>query len=40
MTKMRKDYWSVLFGLGNKIEVTAIDRDEAKRLVTEPVAGR
>lgn len=40
MTKMRKDYWSVLFGLGNKIEVTAIDRDDAKRLVTEPVAGR
>lgn len=40
MTQMRKEYWSVLFGLGNKIEVTAIDRDEARRLVTEPVAGR
>jgi type I restriction enzyme M protein len=40
MTQMRKEYWSVLFGLGNKIEVTAIARDEARRLVTEPVAGR
>lgn len=40
MTQMRKEYWSVLFGLGNKIEVTAIDRDEALRLVSEPVAGR
>ena len=40
MTKMRKEYWSVLFGLGIKIEVTAIDRGEAKRLVSEPVAGR
>lgn len=40
MTQMRKEYWSVLFGLGSKIEVTAIDREEAKRLVTEPVAGR
>jgi type I restriction enzyme M protein len=40
MTQMRKEYWSVLFGLGSKIEVTAIDRDEARRLVTEPVAGR
>jgi len=40
MTQMRKEYWSVLFGLGSKIEVTAIDRDEARRLVTEPVTGR
>jgi type I restriction enzyme M protein len=40
MTQMRKEYWSVLFGLGSKIEVTAIDRDEAQRLVTEPVTGR
>ena len=40
MTQMRKEYWSVLFGLGNKIEVTAIDRGEALRLVSEPVAGR
>lgn len=40
MTQMRKEYWSVLFGLGNKIEVTAIDRGEAQRLVIEPVAGR
>jgi type I restriction enzyme M protein len=40
MTQMRKEYWSVLFGLGTKIEVTAIDKVEARRLVTEPVAGR
>jgi type I restriction enzyme M protein len=40
MTQMRREYWSVLFGLGNRISVTAIDRSEAAKLVTEPVKGQ
>lgn len=40
MTQMRKEYWSVLFGLGHKVSVTAIDEASARRLVTEPVKGR
>lgn len=40
MTQMRKEYWSVLFGLGHKISVTAIDEVSARKLVTEPVRGR
>lgn len=40
MTQMRKDYWSVLFGLGHRINITAIDQEEARRLVTVPVKGR
>ena len=40
MTQMRKDYWSVLFGLGHRISITAIDPKEARRLVTVPVEGR
>lgn len=40
MTQMRSDYWSVLFGLGHRISVSSIDKDEAARLVTEPVKGR
>lgn len=40
MTQMRKDYWSVLFGLGHRISITAIDPEEARRLVTVPVEGR
>jgi type I restriction enzyme M protein len=38
MTQMRKEYWSVLFGLGHKIGVTAIDSGDAARLVVEPAS--
>lgn len=40
MFQMRHDYWSPLFGMGFHVDVTAIDRADAARLVTEPVAGR
>jgi type I restriction enzyme M protein len=40
MTQMRSDYWSVLFGLGHRISVSSIDKNDAARLVTEPVKGR
>lgn len=40
MTQMRKEYWSVLFGLGHRINVTAIPMEDARRLVTVPVEGR
>jgi type I restriction enzyme M protein len=36
MTQMRKEYWSVLFGLGHRIGVTAIDPQEAANLVVKP----
>ena len=40
LKKLREDYWSALFGLGYRIGVSALPIDDAKRLVTEPVAGK
>ncbi len=39
LKRLRKEYWSALFGFGYRIGVSALPRDEAERLVTEPVAG-
>lgn len=40
LKKLREEYWSALFGLGYRIGVSALPEEHARRLVTEPVAGR
>ena len=40
MRRLREEYWSALYGLGHKIGVSALDRDSALKLVTEPVKDR
>ncbi|MFC1652134.1 N-6 DNA methylase [Planctomycetota bacterium] len=40
LKRMREEYWSALFGLGTRLGVSALPRDAASRLVTEPVKGR
>ena len=38
--RLRKEYWSALFGLGTRVSVTALEQDDAIKLITEPVQGR
>ena len=40
LKKLREDYWSALFGLGYRIGISALPIEDARRLVTEPVAGK
>ena len=40
LKRLREEYWSALFGLGYRIEISALPEDDTRRLVTEPVAGR
>jgi type I restriction enzyme M protein len=40
LKKMREEYWSALYGLGTRFGVTALAREDARRLVTEPVKGK
>ena len=40
LKKLREDYWSALFGLGYRVGVSALPAEDAKLLVTEPVAGK
>ncbi len=40
LKRLREEYWSALFGLGYRIGISALPLDDARRLVTEPVAGR
>ena len=40
MQRLRHEYWSALFGLGNRVSVSALDKQSAQRLVTDPVKGR
>ena len=40
LKRLREEYWSALFGLGYRIGISALSDDDARRLVTEPVAGR
>lgn len=40
LKRLREEYWSALFGFGYRIGVSALPEDGARRLVTEPVAGR
>ena len=40
LKRLREEYWSALFGLGYRIGVSALSRDAARRLVTDPVESR
>ena len=40
LKRLREEYWSALFGLGYRLGISALPREDARRLVTEPVAGR
>lgn len=40
MQRLRHEYWSALYGLGNRVGVTALDPESARKLVTEPVKGK
>jgi type I restriction enzyme M protein len=37
---LREEYWSALYGLGTRFGVSALDADDARRLVIEPVKGK
>lgn len=40
LKRLREQYWSALFGLGYRVEISELPKAEALRLVTDPVAGR
>lgn len=40
MQRLRHEYWSALYGLGNRVGVTALDDASARQLITDPVRGR
>ena len=40
LKRLREEYWSALFGLGHRVPVSEIPRDDARLLVTQPVEGR
>jgi type I restriction enzyme M protein len=40
MQRLRHEYWSALYGLGNRVGVTALDPESARNLVKEPVKGK
>ena len=40
LKRLREEYWSALFGFGYRVGVSGLPREEAERLVTEPVVGQ
>ena len=40
LKRLREEYWSALYGLGTSIQVTALDAENARRVVVEPVRGK
>jgi type I restriction enzyme M protein len=40
LKRLREEYWSALYGLGTRLGVTALEADDARRLVIEPVRGK
>ena len=40
ITRLRQEYWSVLFGLGTALPVSSLSEEAALSLVLEPVRGR
>ena len=40
LKRLREEYWSALYGLGTTLSVTALDEENARRVVTEPVRGK
>jgi len=37
LKRLREEYWSALYGLGTSVQVTALDPESARKVVTEPV---
>lgn len=37
LKRLREEYWSALYGLGITVQVTALDLESARKVVTEPV---
>ena len=40
LKRLREEYWSALFGFGHRIGVDPLEEEEARELITRPVAGR
>jgi type I restriction enzyme M protein len=40
LKRLREEYWSALYGLGMSIPVTVLDKESARKIVTEPVRDR
>jgi type I restriction enzyme M protein len=40
LKRLRHEYWSALYGLGTRFGVSALEADDARRLVAEPVRGK
>lgn len=40
LKRLREEYWSALYGLGTSIQVTALEPEDARRVVVEPVRGK
>lgn len=40
LKRLREEHWSALYGLGTSIQVTALDDESARDVVTVPVAGQ
>ena len=40
LRRLREEYWSALYGLGTRFGVSALNAEDARRLVVEPVAGK
>ena len=38
--RLREEYWHALFGFGHRVPVSALSAEDARLLVTQPVAGR
>ncbi|MBE0542232.1 MAG: N-6 DNA methylase [Verrucomicrobia bacterium] len=38
--RLRKDYWNMLFSLGEPVTLRGLQPEEARRLIEEPVSGR
>lgn len=40
LKRLREEHWSALYGLGTSVQVTALDDESARMVVTVPVEGR
>ncbi|SDZ85782.1 N-6 DNA methylase [Microbulbifer marinus] len=40
LKRLREEYWSALYGLGTRVQVTALDIESARNVVTQPVEGK
>lgn len=40
LKRLREEYWSALFGLGYRVGISSLPLEDARRLVTQPVADR